>query len=128
MNEKQTELYRFFEGKAKRLQHEIDLEIAKIGGEAMLPYRVDLLYWVEKSRGQIENCHLICRLLEDQAEDIDMETVLRKLRETMESDQDSIAELQRKREDIDQTLKQMHEEAEYYQKALEVLGREEMPR
>jgi hypothetical protein len=123
MNEKQTELYYFFEDKAKRLQHEINLEIAKIGGEAMLPYRVDLLYWVEKSRGQIENCRLICRLLEDRAEDVDTETVLRKLRETMESDQDSIAELQRKREEIDQTLKQLHEEAEYYQKALEVLGR-----
>ena len=123
MNEKQTELYYFFEDKAKRLQHEINLEIAKIGGEAMLPYRVDLLYWVEKSRGQIENCRLICRLLEDRAEDVDTETVLRKLRGTMESDQDSIAELQRKREDIDQTLKQLHEEAEYYQKALEVLSR-----
>ena len=123
MNEKQTELYHFFEDKAKRLQHEIDLEIAKIGGETMLPYRVDLLYWVEKSRGQIENCHLICRLLEGEAEDIDTVTVLRKLRETMESDQNSIAELLRKREEIDQTLKQMHEEAEYYQKTLKVLDR-----
>ena len=123
MNEKQTELYYFFEDKSKRLQHEINLEIAKIGGETMLPYRVDLLDWVEKSRGQIENGRVIGRRREDRAEDVDTETVLRKLRETMESDQDSIAELQRKREDIDQTLKQLHEEAEYYQKALEVLGR-----
>ena len=119
MNEKQTELYYFFEDKAKRLQHEINLEIAKIGGEAV-PW--------EEAFTRAAHVDIIItstdgNLLEDRAEDVDTETVLRKLRETMESDQDSIAELQRKREDIDQTLKQLHEEAEYYQKALEVLGR-----
>lgn len=124
MNEKQRELYHFFEDKAKRLQDEIDLEIAKIGGEKMLPYRVDLLYWVEKSRGQIENCHMICRILEGKAEDIDTETVIRKLQETMGSDQASAVELRKKQEEIEKTLKQLIDEAEYYRMTLEILGRQ----
>ena len=124
MNEKQRELYHFFEDKAKRLQDEIDLEIAKIGGEKMLPYRGDLLYWVEKSRGQIENCHMICRILEGKAEDIDTETVIRKLQETMGSDQASAVELRKKQEEIEKTLKQLIDEAEYYRMTLEILGRQ----
>ena len=124
MNEKQRELYHFFEDKAKRLQDEIDLEIAKIGGEKMLPYRVDLLYWVEKSRGRIENCHMICRILEGKAEDIDTETVIRKLQETMGSDQASAVELRKKQEEIEKTLKQLIDEAEYYRMTLEILGRQ----
>jgi len=121
MNEKQTALYNFFTDKAKRLEIDIDREIGKIGGEKMLPYRVDLLFWVEKSREQIENFHLICQMLEGKAEGIDTEDVLRKLQETMESEQLSIEELRKKREEIEKTLKQLDEEAGYYRLALETM-------
>lgn len=122
MTEQQAKLYQFFSDKAKHLQNEIDLEIAKIGGEKMLISREDLIHWVYYARGQVETYHTICRMLEEKADGADTTRILQELRETMEKDQTDIAKLQRKQQEERKALEQLREEADYYQQALKVLG------
>ena len=121
MTEQQMKLYRFFSDKAEHLQNEIDWEIEKIGGEHMLISREDLIHWVYYARGQVETYHTICRMLEDKAEDADMDRILRELRETAASDRNEIAKIERKQEEERKALAQLREEAEYYRMALDVL-------
>ena len=122
MTEQQKKLHRFFSEKARHLQNEIDLEIAKIGGESMLISRVDLIHWVYYARDQVETYKTICRMLEDKAEGIDTKEILQGLREDMESDRDEIRELSRKLETENKALEQLREEEEYYHQTLDVLG------
>ena len=82
MTEQQMKLYRFFSEKAKHLQNEIDLEIAKIGGEHMLISREDLIYWVYFARQEVQTYHTVCRMLENKADGVDMDRILKELRET----------------------------------------------
>ena len=58
MTKQQESLYRFFTEKAKHLQNEIDMEIAKIGGEHMLISREDLTAWIEESEVPEETCYV----------------------------------------------------------------------
>ena len=122
MTKQQESLYRFFTEKAKHLQNEIDMEIAKIGGEHMLISREDLIHWVYHSRGQIETYHTICEMLENKAEGVDTKKILEDLQETTAQDRSEIDRLRRKQEEEQKALKELKEEAEYYMLALEVLG------
>lgn len=121
MTKQQADLHRFFSDKAKHLQNEIDLEIAKIGGEHMLISREDLIHWVYHSRDEIETYHTICRMLEDRSESVDTEKILQELRETAVSDRYEIAKIEKKQEEERKALAQLREEAEYYRLVLEVL-------
>ena len=121
MTKQQEDICRFFAEKAKHLQNEIDQEIEKVGGENMLISRIDLLHWVYYAREQVETYHTVCRMLEDRAEGIDTERILKELRETAETDQAALKEALRKQEEERKALEQLKEEAEYYRLALEVL-------
>ena len=122
MTEKQLNLHKFFSEKAKHLQNEIDMEIKKIGGEDMLISREDLIHWVYNAREQVETYKTICRMLEEKAEGVETDRILRELRETMEKDRMNMAEIQRKQEEERKALEQLREEAGYYQQALAILG------
>lgn len=122
MNKARTELHQFFLDKARHLQNEIDLEIAKIGGEHMLISREDLIHWVYYAREQVETYRTICRMLEEKAEGADTGSILRELRETMEQDRKSIALLQKKQEEERKALEKLRKEADYYRQALDALG------
>ena len=61
-------------------------------------------------------------MLEDKADGVDTEGILRELRESMEEDKTAIDTLLRKQEEEKKALTQLREEAEYYQSALDVLG------
>ncbi len=122
MNQQQEALYQFFSEKARHLQNEIDLEIEKIGGEDMLISREDLIHWVYHARGQVKTYHTICKMLEDRAEDADMDKILQELRDTAASDRDEIMEIEKKQEEERKALENLKREAEYYRQALEVLG------
>ena len=122
MTEQQAKLHQFFSDKAKHLQNEIDLEIAKIGGERMLISREDLIHWVYYARGQVETYRTICRMLESKADGAETGKILRELRETMTSDRREITKIERKQEEERKALEQLREEAEYYRQALDVLG------
>ena len=117
----QKELRLFFAEKAKHLQNEIDLEIEKIGGEKMLISREDLIHWVYYARGQVETYHTICRMLENKAGGAETEKILQELRETAASDREEIEKIERKREEEQEALARLREEADCYRKALEVL-------
>ena len=121
MTKQQENICRFFVEKAKHLQNEIDQEIEKVGGENMLISRIDLLHWVYYAREQVETYHTVCRMLEDRAEGIDTDRILKELRETAEMDQAAVEEALRKQEEERKALEQLKEEAEYYRLALEVL-------
>ena len=121
MTKQQENICRFFVEKAKHLQNEIDQEIEKVGGENMLISRIDLLHWVYYAREQVETYHTVCRMLEDRAEGIDTDRILKELRETAETDQAAVEEALRKQEEERKALEQLKEEAEYYRLALEVL-------
>ena len=121
MNEQQKALHCFFAEKAKHLQNEIDLEIEKIGGEGMLISREDLIHWVYHARGQIKMYNTVCQMLEDQAEGLETEKILKELRETMESDRACIEKIQKKQEEEKNALEQLRKEANYYRIALKVL-------
>ncbi len=122
MTKQHESLYRFFTEKAKHLQNEIDMEIAKIGGEHMLISREDLIHWVYHSRSQIETYHTICEMLENKAEGVDTKKILEDLQETADQDRIEIDRLRRKQAEEQKALKELKEEAEYYMLALEVLG------
>ena len=122
MNQQQEALYQFFSEKARHLQNEIDLEIEKIGGEDMLISREDLIHWVYHARGQVKTYHTICKMLEDRAEGADMDKILQELRDTAASDRDEIMEIEKKQEEERKALENLKREAEYYRRALEVLG------
>ena len=93
MNARQAALHQFFTDKARHLQHEIDLEVEKIGGEDMLLSREDLFHWVYRSRNQVQTYWTICRMLENQADGTDTREVLQELRDTMASGQADIEAL-----------------------------------
>lgn len=122
MDEQLKRLYGYFRDKAMHLQKEIDMEIENIGGENMLISREDLIHWVYYARDQVETYRTICRMLEDKADGVDTEGILRELRETMEEDKSAIDTLLRKQEEEKKALTQLREEAEYYRSALDVLG------
>ena len=122
MDEQLKKLYGYFRDKATHLQKEIDMEIENIGGEGMLISREDLIHWVYYARDQVETYRTICRMLEDKADGVDTEGILRELRETMEEDKSAIESLLRKQEEEKKALVQLREEAEYYRSALDVLG------
>ncbi len=122
MTKQHESLYRFFTEKAKHLQNEIDMEIARIGGEHMLISREDLIHWVYHSRSQIETYHTICEMLEDRAKGVDTKKILEDLQETAAQDRIEIEKLRRKQAEEQKALKELKEEAEYYMLALEVLG------
>ncbi|MBO7662150.1 MAG: hypothetical protein J6U01_02140 [Clostridia bacterium] len=124
MTDKQTALHQFFADRAKHLQIEIDTEIVKIGGEDMLISREDLIHWVYHAREEVKTYQTICRMLKDQTEGKCTEKILRELRETVEKDQTDIERIHRKQEEEQKALARLREEAEYYQQALEVLGRQ----
>ena len=123
MNEQQAKLHEFFSEKSKHLQSEIELEIAKIGGEDMLISREDLIHWVYHAREQVETYHTICRMLEDRSEDADAGRILQELRKTVESDSTEIGMIRQKQEEEQKALQQLREEVAYYNQALEMLGR-----
>ena len=122
MTEQMKRLCDYFRDKATHLQKEIDMEIENIGGEGMLISREDLIHWVYYARDQVETYRTICQMLEDKADGVDTEGILRELRETMEEDKTTIDTLLRKQEEEKKALAQLREEAEYYQAALDVLG------
>ena len=122
MDEQLKKLYGYFRDKAMHLQKEIDMEIENIGGENMLISREDLIHWVYYARDQVETYRTICRMLEDKADGVDTEGILRELRETMEEDKSAIESLLRKQEEEKKALTQLREEAEYYRSTLDVLG------
>ena len=122
MNARQAALHQFFTDKARHLQHEIDLEVEKIGGEDMLISREDLIHWVYRARNQVQTYYTICRMLENQAEGADTGKILQELRDTMEADQADIQALKQKQEEEQKALDQLRTEAEYYRQALELLG------
>lgn len=122
MTEQMKRLCDYFRDKATHLQKEIDMEIEKIGGEIMLLSREDLIHWVYYARDQVETYRTICQMLEDKADGVDTEGILRELRETMEEDKTAIDSLLRKQEEEKKALAQLREEAEYYRSALDVLG------
>lgn len=122
MDEQLKKLYGYFRDKAMHLQKEIDMEIENIGGENMLISREDLIHWVYYARDQVETYRTICRMLEDKADGVDTEGILRELRETMEEDKSAIDTLLRKQEEEKKALTQLREEAEYYRSTLDVLG------
>ncbi len=121
MTEKREALCKFFADKARHLQNEIDMEIEKIGGEGMLISREDLIHWVYHAREQEKTYRIICSMLEDRAESTDNERILMELRETIEADRTDIDRIRRKQEEEQKALARLHEEADYYQQALEVL-------
>ena len=123
MDEQLKKLYGYFRDKAMHLQKEIDMEIENIGGENMLISREDLIHWVYYARDQVETYRTICRMLEDKADGVDTEGILRELRETMEEDKTAIDTLLRKQEEEKKALTQLREEAEYYRSALDFLGK-----
>ncbi len=122
MTDQRQRLCDYFRDKATHLQKEIDMEIEKIGGEIMLLSREDLIHWVYYARDQVETYRTICQMLEDKADGVDTEGILRELRETMEEDKTTIDTLLRKQEEEKKALTQLREEAEYYRLALDVLG------
>lgn len=113
MDEQLKKLYGYFRDIAAHLRKEIDMEIENIGGEDMLISREDLIHWVYYARDQVETYHTICRMLEDKADGVDTEGILRELRETMEEDKFAIDSLLRKQEEEKKALAQLREEAEY---------------
>ena len=121
MTEQQAKIHQFFYDRAKHLQNEIDLEIAKIGGEQMLISREDLIHWVYYARNQVETYRTICRMLENKAEDTETWKILQELRETMTSDRREITKIEKKQEEERKALEKLREEAEVYRQALEVL-------
>ena len=121
MNEQQAVLHRFFSDKAKHLKNEIDLEIEKIGGENMLISREDLIHWVYYARDQVETYYTVCRMLENKADGINTDQILKDLRETMETDQTEIAKIRRRQEEERKALTRLEEEARYYRQTLDYL-------
>lgn len=122
MTEQQVNLHQFFSEKAKHLQHEIDLEMDRIGGVGHLLSREDLIHWYYYSCDHVEMYKTICQLLGNNTGHADIEQIRRELRETMQDDLREIVKLRRKIEEEKKVLEQMMEETEYYRQALEVLG------
>ena len=125
MTDKQADLHMFFSDKAKHIQNEIEIEIEKIGGEEMLISREDLMHWVYHAREQAETYRTICRMLEEQTEGSDADKILRKLQESVTTDQADIARISRKQEEEQKALNRLRKEVDYYQQALEVLGKQQ---
>ena len=125
MTDKQAALHLFFSDKAKHLQNEIEMEIEKIGGEEMLISREDLMHWVYHAREQAETYRTICRMLEEQTEGSDADKILRELQESVTTDQADIARISRKQEEEQKALNRLRKEIDYYQQALEVLGKQQ---
>ena len=123
MDYRTKELYRFFLDKAKHLQNEINWEIKKIGGESMLISREDLIHWVYHSREQVKTYYVICDMLMEKEMGIDKEQILKGLSETIAVERHEIEDIRRKQERERQALKELRTEAEYYQMALDVLGK-----
>ena len=121
MMETHKELQQYFLEKAKGLQEEIELEIKKIGGEKMLISREDLIHWIWHAREQVEMYQMVCKLLDNKNDGVDLGDVLLELRETMDADRKNIEMLQQKYEKERKTMEVLEEEAEYYQKTLAAL-------
>ncbi len=81
--EQKDKLYRFFSDQAEKLLQEIDREIAAVGGESKLISRIDILHWVYYSRDRLALFQEICRMLEEDADGLDLDMIEQKMQKSL---------------------------------------------
>lgn len=84
----------------------------------------EIIAWVYFARRQVDTYRIICRMLEEKGSLTDLEAsqVRDELHRSFEPEISGLDALLRKQEEESRAILRLKEEAEYYQKALKVLG------